>query len=183
MKRLESGYRGGGSGRNQPEGSTWAKAERRRCKGQCTLLFALESQVLFGGPAGFLFFSSFGGSLLHNVLLVSAIHQCESVVHPAYTLCWFSRVRLFATLWVVAHQAPLSMGFSRPEYWSGLPRALPEWNLSLVSPALAGRFFSTSAIWESKYSRPPTSWVSLPPHPQPSLPGRHRAPGWPPYVI
>ena len=32
-----------------------------------------------------------------------------------------SRVRLFATLWTVAHQAPLSMGFSRQEYWSGLP--------------------------------------------------------------
>ena len=33
----------------------------------------------------------------------------------------FSRVRLFATRWTVAHQAPLSMGFSRQEYWSGLP--------------------------------------------------------------
>ena len=33
----------------------------------------------------------------------------------------FSCIRLFATLWTVAHQAPLSMGFSRQEYWSGLP--------------------------------------------------------------
>ena len=33
----------------------------------------------------------------------------------------FSRVQLFATLWTVAYQAPLSMGFSRQEYWSGLP--------------------------------------------------------------
>ena len=32
----------------------------------------------------------------------------------------FSRVQLFVTLWTVAHQAPLSMGFSRQEYWSGL---------------------------------------------------------------
>ena len=32
-----------------------------------------------------------------------------------------SRVRLFETLWTVAHLAPLSMGFSRQEYWSGLP--------------------------------------------------------------
>ena len=32
-----------------------------------------------------------------------------------------SRVRLFVTLWTVAHQAPLSMGFPRQEYWSGLP--------------------------------------------------------------
>ena len=33
----------------------------------------------------------------------------------------FSRVQLFSTLWTVAHQAPLSMGFSRKEHWSGLP--------------------------------------------------------------
>ena len=33
----------------------------------------------------------------------------------------FTRVQLFATLWTVAYQAPLSMGFSRQEYWSGLP--------------------------------------------------------------
>ena len=39
----------------------------------------------------------------------------------ACILSLFSRVRLFATPWTVAHQAPLSMGFSRQEYWSGLP--------------------------------------------------------------
>ena len=37
----------------------------------------------------------------------------------------FSRARLFATPWTVAHQAPLSMGFSRQEYWSGLPFPSP----------------------------------------------------------
>ena len=36
-----------------------------------------------------------------------------------------SRVRLFATPWTVAYQAPLSMGFSRQEYWSGLPFPSP----------------------------------------------------------
>ena len=35
--------------------------------------------------------------------------------------CLFSCVRLFPTQWTVAHQAPLSMGFFRQEYWSGLP--------------------------------------------------------------
>ena len=34
---------------------------------------------------------------------------------------WFSRVRLFAAPWIAAHQAPPSMGFSRQEYWSGVP--------------------------------------------------------------
>ena len=51
-----------------------------------------------------------------------------------------SRVRLFATPWTVAHQAPLSMGFSRQEYWSELPfpspEDLPDPGIEPRSPAL-----------------------------------------------
>ena len=72
--------------------------------------------------------------------------------------CYFSHVQLFATLWPVAHQAALSMGFSRQEHWSGLPCSppadLPDLGIeprSLMSPALAGRFFTTSAIWEAQW--------------------------------
>ena len=67
----------------------------------------------------------------------------------------FSGVQLFATLWTVVHQAPLSMGFSRQEYWSGLPSPSPgdlpdpgTEPLSLMSLAFAHRFFTTSATWE-----------------------------------
>ena len=74
----------------------------------------------------------------------------------ACVLSCFSCVRLFTTLWTVAHQAPLSMGFCRQEEWSGLPCPppgdLPDPGIelmSLKSPALAGRFFSTSATWEA----------------------------------
>ena len=63
----------------------------------------------------------------------------------------FSHTPLFVTSWTVAHQAPLSMGFSRQEYWSALPCPPPgEFpNLgmepvSLMSPSLAGRFFTTT---------------------------------------
>ena len=56
------------------------------------------------------------------------------------------------TLWTVAHKAPLSMGFPRQEYWSGLPFLspgdLPDPGIeleSLTSPALAGRFFTAAA--------------------------------------
>ena len=63
----------------------------------------------------------------------------------------FSRVRLFAAPWTVARQAPLSMGFSRQEYWNALPGPPPGDLLnpgiepaSLTSPALAGWFFTTS---------------------------------------
>ena len=49
--------------------------------------------------------------------------------------------------WTVAHQAPLSTGFSRQEYWSGLPFAspedLPNPGIETTSPALAGGFFTS----------------------------------------
>ena len=68
----------------------------------------------------------------------------------------FSCVLLLVTLWTKALQAPLSMGFSRQEYWSGLscppPGDLPNPGVestSLTSPALTGRFFTTSAFWEA----------------------------------
>ena len=53
---------------------------------------------------------------------------------------WLSRVRLFAIPWIVAYQAPPSMGFSRQEYWSGLPFPspgdLPNPGIEPGSPAL-----------------------------------------------
>ena len=62
-----------------------------------------------------------------------------------------NRVQLSATPWTVGHQDPLSMGFPRPEYWSGLLFPSPDdlrnpgmEPLSLVSPALAGEFFTSS---------------------------------------
>ena len=73
----------------------------------------------------------------------------ETFLH-AWVLSWFSRVWLFATLWTVACQAPLSMGFSRQEYWRELPFPPPDPGIqptSLMSPALAGRFFTTNANW------------------------------------
>ena len=46
-------------------------------------------------------------------------------IHRKVKVKSLSRVRLFATLWTVAHQAPLSMGFSRQEYWSRVPLPSP----------------------------------------------------------
>ena len=58
---------------------------------------------------------------------------------------------------MAAHQAPRSLGFSRQEHWSGLPfpppRDLPDPGIepeSLMSPALAGKFFTTSTAWEAQ---------------------------------
>ena len=75
----------------------------------------------------------------------------------------FSLVWLCATLWTVARQVPLSMGFSRLEYWIGLPFPSPGKltdsgikPMSLMSPALAGGFSTTRATWEAQMS----PWVS-----------------------
>ena len=71
-------------------------------------------------------------------------------------LSHFSRVQRFMILWAAASQVPLFMEFPRQEYWSGLPRpppeALPDPGIepkSLMSPALASSFFTTSATWEA----------------------------------
>ena len=69
-----------------------------------------------------------------------------------------SCVQFFATPWTTACQGPLSMEFSRQEYWSGLlfpsPGDLPNPEIepvSLPSPALASGFFTTSAPWEAPF--------------------------------
>ena len=75
---------------------------------------------------------------------------------------YFSCVQLFATLWTVACQVPLSMGFSRQEYWSGLPFPppgdLPDPGINPSSTVLVGKFFTNSKIkvvhWEAVDFKP-----------------------------
>ena len=71
-------------------------------------------------------------------------------------LSCFTYVHFFATLWTVGPHSPLSMGFSRQDYQSGLPcpppRHLPDPRIEpvfVMSPALAGNFFTTSTTWEA----------------------------------
>ena len=68
----------------------------------------------------------------------------------------FSHVRVFVAPWTVNLQAPLSVGFSRQGYWSELPWPpsddLPGPGIeptSVMSPELAGEFFTTSTTWEA----------------------------------
>ena len=86
------------------------------------------------------------------------MHKVEHIFFclSAYVLSHFSHVQLFVTLWTVSRQAPLTMGLSRQEYWSRLP-CPPPGDLpysevkprSLMSPVLAGEFFTTGIIWEA----------------------------------
>ena len=90
--------------------------------------------------------------ILLNYPYISYIHRnyfaktARTFTVHACVVNHFSRVQLFATLWTVTCQAPLSMGLSRLEYWTGLlcppPGDLPHPGIeptSLMSPALAGR--------------------------------------------
>ena len=90
--------------------------------------------------------NSFGGDLMSSYINGACICM----------LICFSCIQLCVTLWAVAHQAPLSMGFSRQEYWTGLPfpppRDCPNPGIelmSLMSFALADRFFTTVTTWEA----------------------------------
>ena len=73
-------------------------------------------------------------------------NACQAV----HVLCaqLLSHVRLFATPWAVGHQASLSMGFFRQEYWSGVPFPPPgdlsDPGVKLETHALAGGFFTTA---------------------------------------
>ena len=79
--------------------------------------------------------------LLDNLHIATCLHAC------------ISHVQLFVTPWTVALQAPLSMGFSRQEHWSGLscplPGDLPDSGIELAIPALAGELSTTSTTWEA----------------------------------
>ena len=104
--------------------------------------------------------------LIHPILLYRDITSFYSS-RFSYTseecvciLSLFSSVQPSVTPWTVACQAPLPLGFSRQEYWSGLPCPPPGdlpnpgiQPMSLMSPALAGRFFITSTTWGPHISR------------------------------
>ena len=109
-----------------------------------------------GAPGKSILSSSFNHIVPRIVGITSCYPACSfhsTFVAPLpYLVLWFmlSCVQLFAAPWTVACQAPLSMEFPRQEYWSGLPFPTPGHlpnpeiePASSVSPALAGRFFTT----------------------------------------
>ena len=108
--------------------------------------------------------------LICSIRSSDLIHSWEEFPLLACILSHFSNAWLFTTLWTVAHQALLSMGFCRQEYWSGLPCPPPGdipnpgiKPVSLMSPALACMFFTTSTMWEQNENL----WSSFPPRGQP----------------
>ena len=95
-----------------------------------------SSQILWVYPKSILmlYFKTFSCTIawsLTSAFVMQEILECLPSEMLSVFKCMFfpylvpSRVQLFATLWTVAHQAPLSMGFSRQGYWSGLPFPFP----------------------------------------------------------
>ena len=74
-----------------------------------------------------------------SLFLVTRCHHYLFVLIMLLLLSRFSRVRLLATPWTAAHQVPLSMGFSRQEYWSGVPLLFWLWWLVKIREALTTR--------------------------------------------
>ena len=94
-----------------------------------------------------------------------------------YVLSHFSHVRLFETLWTLALQVPPSMEILQAKIleWVAMPSSRgSSWSASLMSPALVGRFFTTSTTWQahfaSKQSENPRKrhWFSLNMHAPPA---------------
>ena len=126
-------------------------------KASCPRLYVIIQTL--GSPC----IHNYAGSL--NDLTVHELHSDRPIWNKVFScfsvwtvLVWvpscFSCVWLFVTPWTVACQAPLSRGFSRQECWSGLlcspPGDLSHPGIklaSLMSPELAGRFFTTRAAW------------------------------------
>ena len=91
-----------------------------------------------------------GGPLMCKLTNPEPCLLCEPL-NTAFSVIQLCLTLVFATSWMVAHQAPLSMGFSKQGYGSGLPCPppgdLPDTGMepvSLMSPALVGRIFTTA---------------------------------------
>ena len=90
-----------------------------------------------------------GMFILPPVVLSGPKSQSTTVIPGSICVCVLSHVWFFVASWTVARQAPLSMEFSRQEYWSGVPFPtlgdLPDPGIKFECFALAGRFFTTRA--------------------------------------
>ena len=80
---------------------------------------------------------------------IDILSEVGNVYVCAGMLSCFSPVQLCVTLWTVALQASLFIGFSRQEYCSGSPGDLPNPGIEPVS-LMAGGFFTTSATWKAQ---------------------------------
>ena len=120
-----------------------------------TLLFFQKSLIHLQDPTSVSFSSFYATPPLPCKGYPSSFLYTTTCTNVRIRIQTLSCVQLFVTPWTTACQSPLSMQFSRQEYWSGLPFPpgdLPNPGIeptSLMSPALADGFFTTSATREA----------------------------------
>ena len=130
-------------------GTLWFKEEKEH------FLLCLGA----GGGQGFFSFLNFyfiyGVYLMNNVVLVSGVQQCNSVIHihESESVSYLVMSDSLVAPWTVAHQVPLSMGFSRQENWNGDPfsRGSSRPRDRTQVPSIMGRFFTTWATREAPF--------------------------------
>ena len=132
-----------------PRGRGQGRAERELGVNRCKLLYGERINNKF-------LLSSTGNDIQSLATPYNGrdyIHMCIVCV---CVLSHFSHGQLFVALWTVAHQAPVSMGFSRQEYWSGLPCPppgdLPDPGIIPASPALQADFLPLSHLRSPIYA-------------------------------
>ena len=125
----------------------------------------MKTVLILPTPGTFLRGNLLLGTKWLQIMEINIEQLCQNAMWRLGFIMWAQRrlsvqslsyVWLFETLSTIANQIPLSMGFSRQEYWSVLPfhspGVLPDPGIkptSLMPPALAGGFFTTSATWEA----------------------------------
>ena len=92
--------------------------------------------------------------------LGSPLHLCRMLLLLLLLLSRVSRVRLCATPQTAAHQAPPSLGFSREEYWSGLPFPSPMHKSEKVKVKSLSRVRLLATPWNAAYQAPPSMGFS-----------------------
>ena len=136
-----------------PRGCSRTRPSNSSVNSKGTLSSSAATHCVACGPRGK------GDPHLHQGYIQLIANLCQNGEHPPKVLCCaksFSHVQLFATPLTAACQAPLSIGSSRQEDWSGSPCPPPGdlsdpgiKSASLTSPALAGGLFTTAATWEA----------------------------------
>ena len=129
--------------------STWWKKVY-----QCPVPSGGGMHVCFSQPGARGEKSEFISSLASSAMMVKRVKRVRASLKQGMHTKSLQSVRLFATPWALAHRAHLSMGFSRQEYWSGLPFPppgdLPDPGTEAVS-CIAGRFFTDWATREARH--------------------------------
>ena len=91
----------------------------------------------------------------HSTPTMAELQQAKNVWHLCMLGC-FGYIQLFGTLWTIAYQASLSVGFSRLEYWSGLP--VPSPGIFPTQESNPGLLHCRKILYQLSHKGSPSTW-------------------------